>query len=49
MGLPGFEPGSSGPKPERITKLPHSPLIFVRIEFVFKFIVIFNKIYKYKK
>ncbi|GAJ16678.1 unnamed protein product, partial [marine sediment metagenome] len=26
MGLPGFEPGSSGPKPESLTKLAHSPL-----------------------
>ncbi len=27
MGLPRFELGSSGPKPERIAKLPHSPVV----------------------
>ena len=30
MGLPGFEPGSRGPKPLRLTKLPHSPSNKVR-------------------
>ena len=27
MGLPGFEPGSSGPKPERLPSYPTAPLI----------------------
>lgn len=28
MGLPGFEPGSPGPKPGRIAKLPHNPITY---------------------
>ena len=27
MRLPGFEPGSSGPKPERLAKLSHNPIV----------------------
>jgi len=30
-----FEPGSSGPKPERLAKLPHSPNNLFRINLLF--------------
>lgn len=40
MGLPGFEPGSSGPKPESIAKLTHSPRVRVMdLEVIYKVIV----------
>ena len=31
MGLPGFEPGSAGPKPASLTRLADSPLLIILV------------------
>ena len=36
LGLPGFEPGSQGPKPRRLTRLPHNPIFLKEKHAIFK-------------
>lgn len=43
MGLSGFEPESQGPKPRRLAKLPHNPVLLEEPHSIFKY---YGKIYK---